>query len=227
MKKWIDLGNPTPKESITPYTPINWKGEPVYSLSKYLSIYDSSDYVKVIFDRHSSRIFGGINLQDLANILYLTNIVKASSKSEYGFSLSKRPVPSAGAIHPIHILIASPLYRDMLIFDPFSFTLNSIKTNINVDIIRNDINSVLDIQNGTLILLGAEYGKTASKYNNPDSLIWRDAGILIGALHMAASFLKLSFCPLGITGEPWVSRLSNQFDLFGVGVAVVGSSFSR
>lgn len=226
MAKWIDLGNPTLKRTIIPYTPIIWEGRVAYSLQEHLFVNEVDNYTKVVFKRCSSRTFGEMTLQDLANILYLANIVKTSSESEYGFLLSRRPVPSAGAIHPIHIFIISPLCKEVLIFDPFSFTLKNIPKRVNREMIKKNISSILDVQRGTILLLGAEYGKTASKYHYPDSLIWRDAGILIGALHMAASYLGLSFCPLGITGEPWVSHLSNQSELFGVGVAIVGSTIS-
>ena len=215
MKKWTDLGIPTPKKSIIPYMPITWDEETAYSLYQYVQIEEKIDFQQVILSRCSNYTFSEIQLRDIANILYLTNIVKSLSNSEYGFLLSKRPIPSAGAIHPIHIFLISHLHKNLLRFDPFSFTLNAVQSEININTIR-------DVQDGTIVLLGAEYGKTAAKYDNPDSLIWRDSGILLCGLHMAATYLNMSFCPLGITGEPWVSKLSEQSNLFGVGVAIFG-----
>lgn len=222
MKKWTDLGIPTPKKTIIPYTPITWDEETAYSLYQYVQIEEKIEFQQVILNRCSSYTFSEIQLKDIANILYLTNIVKSLSNSEYGFLLSKRPIPSAGAIHPIHIFLISNLHKNLLRFDPFSFTLNAIQSEIDVNTIRKEVSTIVDVQDGTIVLLGAEYGKTAAKYNNPDSLIWRDSGILLCGLHMAATYLNMSFCPLGITGEPWVSKLSEQSNLFGVGVAIFG-----
>ena len=38
MKKWTDLGIPTPKKSIIPYMPITWHEETAYSLYQCVQI---------------------------------------------------------------------------------------------------------------------------------------------------------------------------------------------
>lgn len=40
---------------------------------------------------------------------------------------------------------------------------------------------------------------------------------------MGAESLDLSYCPLGVTGEPWIGQLLDQPGLVGVGAAFVGS----
>ncbi|SEM10533.1 hypothetical protein SAMN05518845_11692 [Variovorax sp. YR750] len=74
----------------------------------------------------------------------------------------------------------------------------------------------------TLLLLVAEPGKTAAKYFNSESLVWRDAGVLLGYLSLAAEALGLAFVPLGITGDPWAGKLVDESGLAGVGAALVG-----
>jgi hypothetical protein len=73
-------------------------------------------------------------------------------------------------------------------------------------------------------MFAAEPGKTFSKYTEANSLIWRDAGVLLGYFSFVAHALQLSFCPLGITGECWASQLDKQGRLVGVGLAIVGAS---
>jgi len=68
----------------------------------------------------------------------------------------------------------------------------------------------------------AEPGKTSAKYSSSSSLVWRDAGVLLGHIGLAAESLGLNYCPLGITGEPWVSQLDSQGKLSGVGLALLG-----
>ena len=72
------------------------------------------------------------------------------------------------------------------------------------------------------MVLVAEPGKTAAKYANSESLVWRDAGVLLGYMSVVAEALGLGFCPLGITGQAYVSALSADARLTGVGLAVVG-----
>lgn len=82
---------------------------------------------------------------------------------------------------------------------------------------------VLPAAHATLVLYAAEVGKTAAKYDSPASLIWRDAGALLAVMGLAAYAHSLAFCPLGVTGEPWVGRLLKQQGLFGVGAAFIGT----
>ncbi|MFO6292409.1 hypothetical protein, partial [Pseudomonas aeruginosa] len=82
---------------------------------------------------------------------------------------------------------------------------------------------VLAGDQATRFLFLAEPGKTLGKYQDGCSLIWRDAGALLGVMALTATAQGLNFCPLGITGEPWASGLADQSKLFGVGLALLGS----
>jgi hypothetical protein len=67
----------------------------------------------------------------------------------------------------------------------------------------------------------AEPGRTAAKYEDSDSLVWRDAGVLQGMLCAVAPAVGLEVCLLGPTGDEWVSRLAGEGQLRGVGLARV------
>jgi hypothetical protein len=76
---------------------------------------------------------------------------------------------------------------------------------------------------GTVIWLLAQPARTARKYRHPESLIWRDAGILIGTIALVAEALGVACTPLGPTGEPWLSRaLGAQGCLAGLGGVLLG-----
>lgn len=72
------------------------------------------------------------------------------------------------------------------------------------------------------MLLVAEPGMYAAKYQACESLVWRDAGVLVGYLSLVAEVLGLDFCPLGSTGGSALGYLDQQPQLLGVGVALVG-----
>ena len=75
---------------------------------------------------------------------------------------------------------------------------------------------------GVLVGFIAESGKTASKYENPESLVWRDAGTLLGYMSLVAEALRLQFCPLGLTGDPELGDvLAPQSGLHGAGLSIV------
>ena len=85
------------------------------------------------------------------------------------------------------------------------------------------MDKLLHAPEATLFLFAAEPGMTAAKYGDPLSLVWRDAGVLLGYLAAAAESIDLRLCPLGVTGDPWVRRLVDQAGLAGVGTALVGA----
>jgi hypothetical protein len=145
--------------------------------------------------------------------------------SDLGFPLSQRPAPSAGAIHPIHVVLNFPDNDRWWRYDADSHVLIEIDGQNVLGPLRVHCAEVLPLNNGLLVLFVAEPGKTLSKYDAGCSLIWRDAGVLLGLMSLTAEALQLNFCPLGITGEPWARQLNQQGHLVGVGVAVLGSSF--
>ena len=92
-----------------------------------------------------------------------------------------------------------------------------------LDETRAAANELIDRGQGVLMLFVAEPGMTFTKYEEACSLVWRDAGVLLGYLSIVAEALELNFCPLGITGDIGVRKLSPEGRLFGAGMAVVGA----
>jgi hypothetical protein len=85
------------------------------------------------------------------------------------------------------------------------------------------MHEVVAAPSATLLLFVAEPGMTGSKYEEAASLVWRDAGVLIGVIAAAAEALSLNFSPMGVTGEPWAGYLIPGAPLVGVGAAFVGA----
>ena len=83
--------------------------------------------------------------------------------------------------------------------------------------------NMLNIQNGDLIWFISQDARTSSKYKHSESLLWRDAGVILGLFSIVAEALQLNFCPLGITGEPEIlSFFDNNSGLSALGGAVLG-----
>lgn len=227
MLNWPDLGNPAPKTEPQACQPMPWpEGERLQldSLAPSSSCPTSID--QFLRTRRTERQLGQVTDADLANWLDLGCRAQLVQGSTHGCDISLRPAPSAGAIHPIHLVLTAPGESAWRRYDGVDHALIGVSSALDARDVHGAMQDVLPAPDATLVLLAAEVGKTAAKYDHPASLVWRDAGALLAVMGLAAHALGLGFCPLGVTGEPWVSRLLEQRGLFGVGAAFVGSRAS-
>ena len=220
---WLDLGNPRPKEQLTAYTPIEWSGQRIALPTKGSA--RAPHLAALLATRRSRRDFvAPATLDDLAAMLELCCRTREVQGSDLGFDLEFRPHPAAGAIHSVHTLIQREDPEDWMYYDAHAHQLVSLPgTAAAANAARSAANELVPVANASLIALVAEPNKAAAKYENPGSLIWRDAGVLLGYFSLCAEALDLSFCPLGITGQPMLDReLDEQGRLRGVGMALLG-----
>lgn len=220
--KWISLGNPRPLPAAKPYSPIVWPSGNTVALPE-TGWSSCARFDEIVATRRSTREFGPLALEPLGYLLNLTCRVHQLGMEALGFPLSFRPALSAGAIHPVHLVLTGPNFPGWWRYDPEHHALSQVPSLIDSVVVRKAMDEVVETSAATLILFVAEPGKTAAKYADPESLIWRDAGVLLGFLAMGSEALGLSFCPLGVTGEPWASQLLSQPGLVGVGAALVGA----
>lgn len=220
---WLDLGNPRPKQQLTAYRPIEWLGQRIALPSNGAAL---APHLAALFaTRRSRRDFATpATLDDLAAMLELCCRTRQVQASDLGFDLEFRPHPSAGAIHSVHTLVQRQIDEDWMYYDAQTHQLVSLPgTATAANTARNAADELVPAANASLIALVAEPNKAAAKYESPGSLIWRDAGVLLGYFSICAEALALSFCPLGITGQPMLDRdLDEQGRLCGVGMALLG-----
>lgn len=187
------------------------------------------DLAAILGSRRSCRRFSPLSLQAVGSLLWQSCRALAVSESPYGFELEQRPVPSAGAIHPIHILLQLPDTNEWARYNARAHRLDLLldsKSYVLQGLVARAID-LAELGQGSVMAFVAEPGLTAAKYNNPESLLWRDAGVLQGTLALVAHALSIQFCLLGITGEPWVGMLANEGELRGMGLAVLGGGARR
>jgi SagB-type dehydrogenase family enzyme len=185
----------------------------------------SVDMAALLEQRQTRRDFScELSDVELGEFLWLACRSRSSRPSAFGPDQESRPHPSAGAMHPIHVLLArggEPWAR----YDPGGHALMEVPGSVSsADAVRKQSQELLSLDRGVVIALVAEAGRTAAKYANADSLVWRDAGVVLGYMSVVAEALALAFCPLGVTGEPHFMGLvpERPDDLQGVGLAIVG-----
>lgn len=184
------------------------------------------DLVALIEQRETRREFKKpLDDTTLGEFLWLACRNRSSRPSAFGPNQESRVYPSAGAMHPVHVLLAredGPWLR----YDPIEHALIEMPgSGVSAAACREATHPLVELGYGVLIGLVAEPGKTAAKYANYESLVWRDAGVVLGYMSLMAEALKLSFCPLGSTGRPYLTDcLPNASTLEAVGLAIVGGA---
>lgn len=182
------------------------------------------DLAVLLEERQTCRDFSNpLDEGMLGDFLWLSCRSRSSSPSPFGTAQESRPHPSAGAMHPIHVL-ASRAGRAWERFDPVEHCLKELP-NTEDSALRtlSSAGQLLNVGQGTLLTLVAEPGKTAAKYSAHESLVSRDAGVVLGYMSIVAEALRLPFCPLGIVGHEGLLRAlpGTYGQLLPMGLAVI------
>lgn len=186
-------------------------------------------FFRVLADRRSRRPLRPLSAHHLGAVLWFSAKEFARRGTPgAGNYWEHRAVPSAGGCHPIDVLVrdgAKPRLAWKR-YNPRSHGLASLIIEDSSALRAHDRTlkpMVGELRNASLLWLLAQPNRTARRYHNPESLIWRDAGVLIGVIALVAEALGLACTPLGATGEPFLSRaLGGRGKVFGLGGILIG-----
>lgn len=219
------LPDPVPRAQPARYQPFVWPSGVKLQLAPRNHPLEL-DLVALLEQRQTRRGFKR-PFQDatLGEFLWLACRNRSSRPSPFGPDQESRVHPSAGAMHPIHVLFsrdAGPWMR----YDPVEHALIELPGSTDSAAAGRDAAArLLELEQGVLLGLVAEPGKTAAKYENHETLVWRDAGVVLGYMSLVAEALGLAFCSLGITGQAYLTDyLRDDSALQAVGVAVLGAT---
>ena len=182
------------------------------------------DFINVISNRYSERIFTKINSNDLSSILWYSSKSLKYQKKNAEIVWEHRYVPSAGGIHSLLTFVIKDK-KEFSLYDSYSHAL-CIVPNINekylAQLIRK-IDSIIPSDKATYLIYAVNVNKIYSRYKNPESLVYRDCGCIIMSDYLIASAINISCCAIGITCEPYFSSILNSNQkIIGVGGVVVG-----
>jgi hypothetical protein len=183
-----------------------------------------NDFATVMAARYSSRRIRRTSLRETANFLAFACAVK----STWGVDSlrSSRPAHSAGALHPVEVLLVAGGRRDRVFrINPLLNAIQSLRTQWTPPLKSLDakLAVMLPHARSDYLVLLADPAVTDSYYFDPQSLIWRDAGALMQTLHFCATAYRLALCPAGITGTELAAAIFGADSrLIGAGVAVIG-----
>jgi SagB-type dehydrogenase family enzyme len=133
--------------------------------------------------------------------------------------------PSAGALHPIEVLLVIGTVNPRIArYDPLGHSLDLLRlrdASAMHDLLAK-VREIVPQANGTTIVLVGDERRVGAKYENPESLFWRDAGALLQTMSLVATANRLACCFLGILGVDALRAIGLQDRLTPTGVAVIG-----
>lgn len=162
-------------------------------------------------------------LRDVVNVVAYATLVREIRPDDP--NLTRRPSPSAGALHPIELVIVhGGRTPRAFLYDAREHELNSLQI-VAPDKLRlfsNEIADVVPAACGSVLIMLGEPARVAARYHDPLSLLWRDAGALLQTLFLTATAFEMSFCPLGILGHEVPRAIGATDRLSALGVALIG-----
>lgn len=220
------LNNPTPKSEQTAPVIFFYPVGEVIKLDRPDDLPDIR-LLEVIEQRRSGRNFQKRTLVEIGNLLWLSAKVKNISVLENGYVLSQRPSASAGARHPIDIILCTPDLKNgrvLYYYNAFEHALQELTVDkMQVDGFLSHINEAIEIRNATILWFVAHPDRTSVKYEDALSLVWRDSGALLHCVQIACTVLGMESCPVGSLGEPFISKMFEPYGItFGAGGIVIG-----
>jgi nitroreductase len=177
-------------------------------------------FLDVFESRRSARELVSAPLEELVDVLRLA-LVPRFWKDGDPLRRSRRPALSAGALHPISVLLfaGAAVYR--VNADESVLEELHVSAELRASWVSK-CQRVLPAAEGAFIVLIADMARPMVAYENSESLVWRDSGALLQTLALAAESYGLRFCPLGILGSEVVDGLPGTNQLLAVGAAAIG-----
>lgn len=188
----------------------------------------SASLTTALLQRRCTPIVQAPPLQDLSTLLWAVG--KTLSQK---FTLLEtdrwehRGVPSAGGKHPVDLVLMdwTRVRRRLHVYEPHSHSLRVLIGFPSTAIVAlgRAAEACLGWRAGVVVWHVIHAARTSSAYRHADTLLWRDSGVITGAMALVSAALGMSCVPLGITGEPWLSRgLKAHHQVMGGGGAVIG-----
>ncbi|WP_264048534.1 nitroreductase family protein [Methylobacterium flocculans] len=216
-------GDVRPRGSMLPFDTVTWPVTRSFGLGNVVPPMPSN-FMEVLETRSSERHLSRAPLREVANLL----LVAAAARHAWGVSprRSLRPSHSAGAIHPLSVLVvrSGPKPR-ILRLDPFAARIEFLRPERPkrlVDLV-DAASRIVPSAAADILVLAADPAVPNAIYEEAVSLVWRDAGALMQTIHLCATAFRLGLCPMGILGhEALEAVFGDSTALFAAGSAVVG-----
>jgi SagB-type dehydrogenase family enzyme len=180
---------------------------------------------KLLGSRQSRREFAApLTLQQLGDLLWHAYRVRRRLRRNGVWE--SRPCPSGGGCYPISVvaLRMASLPKVALVYyaGHHAFGVRELPTRGVLRRAVADVGRCLKAGKGTILWFVADLGWSGGRYENPESLAWRDSGALLATIGLVAEGMGLNCCGIGVhdlAGLRGFLRLEDW--MLGVGGCVV------
>lgn len=214
--------NPRPREVPDPLLgSVEWPVTRTIDCRPVVPPVDQS-FTSTLEARRSCRVMVRAPLRVVVNAVAFATRPRQEMEGDF-FGRSRRPSPSAGAIHPVEILFihgASSILRYAAVNHQIEVLRVSHQEALE-EFVR-DCHQILPLASGTAVVLVGDMNRVSAFYERAESFLWRDGGVLMQTLTLVATAYRLAFCPLGILGDLVVHSLGLPEWASAVGVAMIG-----
>lgn len=183
-------------------------------------------FLNVLRDRRSV-VGGPVSSGDLSSLLWhATALRERRTDGRFGVPWESRPAPSAGGLHAIRIIVlplddAAPAGEYLPDYHALApIDLRGIEAN------RASVAEIIGATRGATLQFACDIDLVAACYDNPETLMWRDAGALAATIAFAATALGMTSVILGRTGGSVLIAAGVDPRLAAVGAVHVGAAFA-
>ena len=174
--------------------------------------------------RHSARRFGPLAVAELADVLRPVTELREVGLNVDGSAWARRAAPSAGGRHPIDLYVLSEdvdgLPAGLWRVEPDTAEL--VAEPAPPPELTAAVAAARPSPSPATIAALADFRRTTSRYPAGSAHVWRDAGVLLGILHLRCTDLGLNSRILGLGGQ--LGTVSRSDVAWVGGVAVGGAS---
>jgi len=168
-----------------------------------------------------------LGIAELSSLLWHSlRVKKIDINNENIVTWNHMGVISAGGLASVDTFITNieGYEKKIFYYNRYDHSLEEldIKSEV-IEKIFEESNKVIESGHGTLFLYASQTKKLFSKYENPESLLWKDVGAIYMTINLVSEAFSLKSCALGITFEKVVPIIANYVDeLCGLGGQVIG-----
>ncbi len=214
--------DPLPRETAGPVHEFEWPVTQRWPI-EVLRDPPVRSFESVFEGRRSVRAMTVAPLDEIIGALMFATKPRFSKMSD-PLGRTRRPSLSAGALHPLSILL-TPGGSDsrLLRVNSDNATIEELPIALaDIDCWLRRCAELLPLAKGSSIALVADCTRTAAAYSHYESLVWRDAGALLQTLALVCEAYGLAFCPLGLLGREIVDGFHAGSRLIAAGAAMIG-----
>ena len=164
-------------------------------------------FAETLAMRHSVRQLAPPTLREIALVVARCGLTRSTGVDSTGARVDHRPAPSAGARHPITLVVLANVVSGMAsggwTLDPDAAVLRPAV--YGADQVRHALEAIAAALHicdppPAAVVAVAFPDRTLTRYPLGISLLWREAGALLMLLHLAATDIGLGSCIAGTCG---------------------------